>query len=99
MTAALRHPLQIGKSILEQGEPAAGGLHDLGGARNRARIAGDADDGAITGRIVWSTRQRAAKGAIEKAAAAGAGKNPARGTAEHGKVTSQSASDSVSAVA
>src|SRR5712692_7025858 len=91
---ALRHGRKARKSVLHQDEPAGGRLHEIGGSRDRAAVAVDADDLAIRGGDNFAAVAASAEGGID-IDAAGADREEFHGAAaEHGNVTSQSASDS-----
>ena len=94
-----RHRLQIGELVLHQNEPAAGRLHQVGAARDRALVAVDADDVASGRGEDCAAVAAGAEGGVDVDAALTDLEEFDRGAAEHGNVTSQSASDSRCAVA
>src|SRR5262249_27782115 len=99
VAAAARDRLQIGEFVLHQSERAGGGAHETGAACDRAWVAVDANDVAVRGREDIASVAAGTEGRVDVDAAGADGEEFDRGAAEHGNVTSQSASDSASAVA
>ena len=99
MAQAMRDRFKIGKPILDQDEPAAGGVHQVGSERDGALVSINPDDLAIRRRKNCARIAAGAEGRIDVDAVVSRIKKLDRGTAEHGNVTSQSASDSRGAAA
>jgi len=99
IAAAARDRFQIGEFVLHQDEPAAGLAHEVGAARDRALVTVDADDVAVRRREDIAGVAAGTEGRVDVDAAGADREEFDRGAAEHGNVTSQSASDSASAVA
>src|SRR5262249_90513 len=99
IAAAARARLQIGEFVFHQNEPTAGLAHEVGTARDRALVTVDADDIAVRRREDIAGVAAGTEGRVDIDAAGAAREEFDRGAAEDGNGTSQSASDSGSAVA
>ena len=87
-------PARSEKRLSDQDQPAAGRLHEIGAARDRALVAIDADDPAVGGGEDGAGVAAGAEGGVDIDAAGADVEIFDHGAAEHGNVTGQSASDS-----
>ena len=95
----LGHPVERRKVVLDEVQPAARGLDQVGAERDRALVAVDADDLRIRRREDEPAVAARAEGAVDVDAAVAHVEQLDRGAAEHGTMRGRSASDSREAVA
>ena len=94
MAEGARYGFEIGEAILDQRQPPAGRIHQIGAARDRLLVAIDADHWQFGGGENGAGIAAGAERAVDVDAAVTRREKLDDGTAEHGNVTSQSASDS-----
>ena len=94
MAAGARHRREVGKSILNQDEPALRRSDQIGALRDGALIAIDPDHAAVGGGEQRARKAAGAKGGVDVNSARAHRKKFHGAAAEHGNVTGQSASDS-----
>ena len=99
MAAVARDIVEIGEAVLDQSEPAAGLLDEIGAERDRRLVAVDADDLAVGGGEDGARIAAGAEGAVDIDAAVTHAEVLERRSAEHGNVEGWSASDSRAAAA
>ena len=94
-----RGGVEIGKTLLDQRQPAAGGLHKIGAQRDRVLVAVDADHRAIGGGEDGARITAGAESGVDINAAVMHVEEIESGATEHGNVEGRSANDSRKAVA
>ena len=100
LVAAVAHDrLKVREIIFNQGEAVAGRACEIGAARDRVRIAVDGDDVTVRRSQNCAAVAASSEGRIHVDFPGADVEEFDHGAAEHGNVTSQSASDSARAVA
>ena len=94
MAVSLRHLIETGEALLHQNQPAAGFLHQIGAARDRARVPIDADHSGVGRRQDRAGVAAGPEGRVHIDAAVAQPEKLDDPMDEHGNVTGQSASDS-----